>query len=77
MATAPSAATILCNIDIAINNRVKDIIDGAVEEFSIRDKRVKEYSLEQLIVLRKEFQLLASAVAVGGLRKVVTRNRGY
>ena len=77
MATAPTPATILCNIDLAINAKVTGIIDGAVKEFSIRDKRITEYSLTELLDLRKEFSLIASALAVGGIKKVVVRNVGW
>lgn len=77
MSAEVTVETILHNIDLAINAKVTGIISGAVKEFSIRDKRITEYSLTELLDLRKEFQLLVSGKAVGGLKQVVIRNRGY
>ena len=76
MSKTVTTSEILHNIDLAINAKVTGIINGEVKEFTIRDKRIIEHSLEDLRKLRAEFQALASAVANDGLRKVVFRNRG-
>lgn len=72
----PSATTILENIDKAINAKVLGIALGEVKEFTIRDKRIIEFSLDELRGLRELYTPLAASEKIGGLRKVVIRNRG-